>query len=136
MAIDQWLTLRKVEAFNHKPNTMSTVQIKKEKLKDYLDQFSRNMPAELVEIEVAGLDLGHQIETAWVPMSSISYDPKDDVIVIGLDDGKLEHMIRQPVDFWVNEAEAGVTNMSVKCAEGLKHLIRLKEPRRLAASGG
>ena len=110
---------------------MSTRQIEKENLKAYLDHFSMIMPAELVEIEVASLNIGDQIEAEWVPMSGISYDPKDDVVVVELDNGNVMHNIRQPVEFWLDEDDSGVRSFEVKCAEGHLHIIRLKEPKKL-----
>lgn len=114
---------------------MATHLIEKKSLKSYLDHFSKDMPTELVEIEVTGLDLGHQIEAEWAPMSGISYDPQNDVVSVVFDSGKLEHQIRKPMEFWVEEGEGGVKTMSIKCAEGLQHLIRLKEPKRLLSTG-
>ncbi|RMG38784.1 MAG: hypothetical protein D6720_00600 [Gammaproteobacteria bacterium] len=110
---------------------MATQQIATEHLKDYFDHFSMIMPTELVEVEVAGLDLGDQIEAEWAPLTGISYDPKDDVVVVELDDGKVQHSIRSPQEVVVDEGEDGVHSISIKCGEGHLHLLRLKEPRTL-----
>lgn len=42
------------------------------------------------EIEVALLDIGDQIEAEWVPLLGITYDPKDDPVVVLLDG--LDHL--------------------------------------------
>lgn len=108
---------------------MAIRQIEKDQLKDYFDHFSMIMPAELVEIEVAGLDLGDQIEAEWVPLNGISYDPKDDVVVVDLE--KTEHTVRAPAEVVVDEGDDGIHSISIKCGEGHLHVLRLKEPRKL-----
>ncbi len=108
---------------------MATRKIEKSHLKDYLDHFSSIMPDEQAEIEVAGLDLGDQIEAEWVTMSGISYDPKDDVVVVDINNGELQHMIRKPVDFEVTEDENGVHAFEIRCGEGHLHIVRLKTPQ-------
>jgi len=110
---------------------MATREIAKEHLKDYFDHFSMIMPTELVEIEVAGLDLGDQIEAEWAPMTGISYDPKDDVVVVELEDGKVQHSIRAPAEVVVDEDDNGIHSISIRCGEGHLHVLRLKEPRLL-----
>ncbi len=108
---------------------IATRKITRDHLKDYLDHFSSIMPAEKAEIEVAGLDLGDQIGAEWATMSGISYDPKDDVVVVDIDDGQLQHMIRHPVDFEVQEDDDGVHAFEIRCGEGHLHIIRLKSPQ-------
>ncbi len=109
---------------------MATHKIEKEDLKHYFDHFSSVMPTQLVEIEVAGLDIGDQIEAEWVPLTGISYDPKDDVIVTSLDD-KLDHNIRKPKDIYVDEDDAGIHSIEVTCSEGHKHILKLRNPLEL-----
>ena len=110
---------------------MTTHTIDRNDLEHYLDHFSGIMPTELVEIEVAGLDLGDQVEAEWVPLSGISYDPRDDVVVIDLNDGALQHMVRQPREFVVEEDNAGIHSFSIRDNDGRLHLVKLKEPREL-----
>ena len=110
---------------------MSTQRIEKDRLKDYFDHFSMIMPAELIEIEVAGLDLGDQVEADWVPLSGISYDPKNDVVVVDLNDGQVQHSIRAPVEVEVEEEDEGIRSIGIRCGEGHLHVLRLKEPKVL-----
>ena len=108
-------------------------RIEKEELKDYLDRFSKQMPAELVEIEVAGLNLGDQIQTSWTPLTGLSYDPYDDAVVVNINNGKLEHIIPKPIEFWVEEGTSGIMAMNIKSAEGLQHILYFREPKKLPA---
>ncbi|HEB97172.1 MAG TPA: hypothetical protein ENI96_12185 [Sedimenticola thiotaurini] len=110
---------------------MATQIIEKERLKDYLDHFSIVIPTELTEIEVASLELGDQIAAEWVPLSGLSYDPKDDVILVDLDNGKYEHTIQQPVEFAVQEGDDGIQSFEVKCSKGHLHIIKFRQPRQL-----
>ncbi len=110
---------------------MTTRQIERNDLKSYLDGFSTIMPTELVEIEVAALDIGDQIEAEWAPLSGITYDPKDDVVVVDIDDGAVEHMIRSPQEFIVDEDDNGIHSFSVRDADGRLHIIKLKAPKAL-----
>ena len=43
-------------------------------------------PRRRAEIEVASLDLGDQIEAEWLPLLGITYDDKDDVLEIALEE--------------------------------------------------
>lgn len=110
---------------------MANQNITKENLKDYFDHFSMIMPTELVEIEVAALDLGDQIEAEWTPMTGISYDPKDDIVVVDLDNGNLQHTIRSPQEVVVDEDDNGIRSITIKCGEGHLHVLHLKQPRSL-----
>ena len=110
---------------------MASRQIPRTELKEFFDQFNRIMPAELVEIEVAGLDLGDQIAAEWVALSSITYDPKDSIVLVDLDDGKLQHTIQSPADVVVEAEGEAIQSISIKCGQGHVHLLRLKEPRAL-----
>ena len=110
---------------------MATQIIEKQRLKDYLDHFSSIIPTELTEIEVASLDLGDQVAAEWIPLSGISYDPKDDVIVVDLDDGKYQHSIQQPVEFAVQEGDDGIESFEIKCAKGHLHIVRFRQPKAL-----
>ena len=48
-------------------------------LKDYFDRVSKVLGPKLVELEVASLRLGDQVEPDWVPLIGLTYDPKSDV---------------------------------------------------------
>ena len=114
---------------------MTTIKIEKRNLKEYLEHLSGRIPTELVEIELAGLDVGDQIEAEWVSMTGIGFDPDEDVVSIELENGKLEHVVREPVEFWVEEEGAHVRAINIVSGDGLQHLIRLKEPKKLPLSG-
>lgn len=105
---------------------MATRFIAKEDLQHYFDHFSSIMPTEQVEIEVAGLDVGDQIAAEWVPLEGITYDSKDDIIVVDLAD-KYQHVIKSPQEVSVEEDDDGLHAIEIKCGEGHMHLLKLKQ---------
>src|SRR5258708_28518923 len=66
----------------------------------YFDAMSKVMDGRQAELEVESLGLGDQIETEWVALDGIVYDPKDDLVEMVLED--LDHMIRKPREIWVD----------------------------------
>jgi hypothetical protein len=104
---------------------MSTRKIETGDLKHYFDNLSNVLPATLVEIEVVGLDVGDQLETSGLKLTGISYDPKDNNLLVNLDD-KLEHCIRAPQQVYVDEDSAGLHSLEVVCGEGHRHIIKFK----------
>ncbi len=109
---------------------MATREIEQDRWEDYFNHFSAVMGAELVEIEVAGLDVGDQVAAEWMPLSGISYDPKDDILVV--DAGEvLRHTIRRPRKVYIEEDDNGIHSMDIECAQGHRHILRFKTPMAL-----
>ena len=104
---------------------MSTRKIERNDLKHYFDNLSNVLPASLVEIEVVGLDVGDQVESSGLKLTGISYDPKDDNLLLNLDD-KLEHCIGAPQEVYVDEDASGLHSLEILCAEGHRHIIKFK----------
>jgi hypothetical protein len=88
----------------------------------FCDTFSHALVGKRAEIEVASLDLGDQIVAEWLPLRGISYDRKDDVVVIALDG--VDHMIRSPREF---HADYVVDD------EDRRQIIRFADPLALPA---
>lgn len=82
------------------------------------------------QVEVAGLDIGDQIEVDWAQFLGIDYDDKDDTLTV-LVEG-LEHSIHQPSDVEVDEAGGTVRMIAVRDHDGHTETIRLKRPLELA----
>ena len=104
-------------------------QLSKPQWQAYFDQLSRTLGAKLVEIEVTGLGLGHQVEADYIPLTGISYDPKDDVL--GIFAERLEHVISHPKEVYVDYELEWVHSIEVVDAEGDRHIIVLKDPLKL-----
>lgn len=105
-------------------------QLTKEQWQAYFERFSGALGAKQVEIEVTGLGLGHQVETDYIPLTGISYDPKDDIL--GIFAEKLEHVISHPKEVYVDHDVEWVHSIEVVDSEGNRHIMMLKDPLKLA----
>ena len=115
---------------------MSTKTLDKVSWEDYLNHVSKALGACLTEIEVAGLDIGDQIEAEWIILSGISYDPKDDIVAVDMvskDDKNVEHLIHKPVELVVQESADGINSITIVDADDHKQIIHLKKPLLLPA---
>jgi hypothetical protein len=108
---------------------MATRKIEVEELPSYFDSLSKKLGAELVEIEVAGLGLGDQIEAEWVALLGISYDPKDNVIAVTTE--AVEHLIHAPQTVYVDEEAGDVKSIDMTDKDGNHHIVLFKKPLAL-----
>lgn len=104
-------------------------QLSKTQWQAYFDRFSRALGAKQVKIEVTGLGLGHQVEADYIPLTGISYDPKDDVL--GIFAEKLEHVVSHPKEMYVDRDVDWVHSIEVVDSDGDRHIITLKDPLKL-----
>jgi len=100
---------------------MTTQKIEKERWTDYFDHLSNVTDPYTVTVEVIGLSLGDQIATENAEFKGISYDDEDDVVTVMA--GDLGHMIKQPVEVYVLEDDAGLKSMEIGDTEGNKHIL-------------
>jgi hypothetical protein len=63
----------------------TTQQIPRETWREYVDPMAKLLPIVEATVEGVGRDLGDQFIGERVLLAGIIYDPKDDVLVIGLD---------------------------------------------------
>ena len=99
--------------------------------REFFDRMSKALTGKWAEIEVASLDLGDQITAEWMPLIGITYDSKDDLLDVALD--RYDHLIRQPRQIVVNEADGSLTSVAVVDADGAKQIVKLKTPLALPA---
>ena len=111
---------------------MATRTIERDQWKRYLDDVSKHLKARLIEIEVAGLDVGDQIAVEWVPLKGLTYDPKNDLVEIQTESHG--HLIHKPKSIFAEEGVGGLETLCVVDAEDRKQIVRLKAP--LALPGG
>jgi Family of unknown function (DUF5335) len=100
----------------------------------YFDAMSKVMDGKQAELEVESLGLGDQIETEWVALDGIVYDPKDDLVEMVLED--LDHMIRKPREIWVDEVGTTLESLEVIDDEGTQHILKLRNPLMLPPPEG
>jgi len=61
---------------------MPLTQVAKAQWQVWFDHLDRALAGKRAEIEVTGLDLGHQVEADWVSLIGVSYDPRNDVLSV------------------------------------------------------
>jgi Family of unknown function (DUF5335) len=93
---------------------------------------TRGFLGKWVDIEVASPQIGFQPEARRLPLIGISYDPKSDVLELLL--GELEHLIRAPCEFYVDEEPLGITSLQIIDAEGVRQIVTLRDPLMLPGS--
>jgi hypothetical protein len=90
---------------------------------------SRSLIGKHVEIEVASLELGAQLEARRVPLLGMTYDPSDDVLELLI--GGLDHLIRAPRELYVDEPALGIMWLQIVDANGVRQIVTLRDPLML-----
>ena len=110
-----------------------TREIPREEWSSYFDDFSRDLPELLATVEVLSGEFGAETEAARPHLTAITYDAKDDILVIGLDSADdatpedVEHIVYGP-RLIVRAERDGETDFEVEDAEGTKTVLRLQRP--------
>jgi Family of unknown function (DUF5335) len=119
--------------------THETQELPREDWRTYFDDLSRRLGAVDATVEIDAGDLGAQVEAERLVLTGISYDDRDDVLVINLAEpgaarDELERMVQQPQRILVDSA-AGVlpTTIEVEDAEGQRTLVELRAAPELPA---
>jgi hypothetical protein len=97
------------------------------------DRLSKTLQGKQAEIEVTSLSLGDQVETEWLLLHGITYDPNDDLVEVALE--RLDHMIRKPREIYLEDWIRGLTTIEIVDADGTKQVVKLREPLMLASPG-
>ena len=108
---------------------MAIKKIDKQDWQTYFDNFSkaflRDDQPEYAAIQILSEASGVQPETEWLPMEGITYNPKDDLLNIKLED--LDHMILHPSEIYVDEEDNGwVTSLEIIESDGTKEIIEIR----------
>ena len=119
--------------------TTATQEIPREAWREYFDTLAKVLPTVEATVEVVGRDLGDQFIGERVLLAGISYDHKDDVIVIGLDTPgglpeEVEHLVWNPQRVMVTGLDDGSTVIEVEDAEGHQTIVRYAEVPALPSS--
>ncbi len=65
-------------------------------------------------------------------MFGITYDSRDDLLDVALD--RVDHLIRHPKEIVVEEGPMGVMSVAVVDKEGVRQVVRIREPLMLPGS--
>ena len=108
---------------------MALVKLEKRQWHGYFDRLSKGLAGKQVEIEIASLALGAQIEAEWLPLLGIVYEPRTDVVEIALEG--LDHMIRRPREIYADEEGISLTSLEIVDGGEVRHIVRMREPLQL-----
>ena len=117
-----------------------TQEIPRDAWRMYFDELSRSLGTVDATVEVAGRDLGAQIAAERLVLTGVSYDHKDDVLVVGLDAPggtreEYEHLVEHPQKVLVATGpEAGMA-IDIEDAEQHQTIIRLASAPALPPAG-
>jgi hypothetical protein len=106
-------------------------KLEKSEWQPFFDRISKGLVGKQAEIEIASLALGNQIEAEWLPLYGIVYDPKSDLIEIALEG--LDHLINKPREVYVELRGPELATFEVVDAEGVRQIVKLKNPLMLPA---
>ncbi|HXW58676.1 MAG TPA: DUF5335 family protein [Solirubrobacteraceae bacterium] len=116
----------------------ATSEITRDAWREYFDKLSRELGTTKATVEIEASDLGAQVQAEGLVLSGISYDDRDDVLVIGLSPGGpgevLEHIVSAPRRILLDTAAGVIPGaVDVEDAEGARTLLRLRPAPALAA---
>jgi len=103
----------------------TTREVPREEWKAFFDELGRSEPVPRVAVEVDGEDVGAQFESESATLAAISYDDKDDVLVVGFGDGgeQAEHLVYNPRRVYALDRDGEPSAIEVEDAEGTKTVI-------------
>ncbi len=113
----------------------STREIPRDEWRQYFDDFSSRLPTTVASIEVTGAEIGAQVEAERGILSGVTYDDRDDIVVIALDaEGdareELERIVHEPKKIYVEDDNA-TTVLAIEDSEGNKTLVRMEPAPQL-----
>jgi hypothetical protein len=110
---------------------MAAAQIDRSRWAPFLNTLTNSLIGKQADIEVASLDLGDQIQAEWASLIGVTYDHKDDLIEIALEE--LDHLIRSPRELFVDYAVGGIIAIEIVDADGNRQIVRFRDPLALPA---
>ncbi|MDF3299825.1 DUF5335 family protein [Streptomyces tropicalis] len=87
-----------------------------------LDRMTEEHAGELVTIEILDPEIGHQYEAERLPFSYLSYDPRDEVVVVAVGGATarypvvLRHMVQRPRE--IDVATHDIPEPAIRVVDG------------------
>jgi hypothetical protein len=107
-------------------------ELTRDSWRGYFDEFSRTAGAAEVTIEIAGRDIGDQIAADSLVLTGITYDDKDDIVVVAVGSpDEYEHIISDPQQIQVSTEDDGETTFDITDGEDTQHLIHVRAAAEL-----
>jgi hypothetical protein len=111
---------------------MPIQKLERNRWQGFFDRVGRAATGSQVRIEVAGVDIGDQIEVEWAPLEGLNYDPKSDVLYVQVEG--LEHSIAHPGEIHVDREADDLKSVVVVTEDGRKQFLTMKRPLALPAA--
>jgi Family of unknown function (DUF5335) len=110
----------------------STQTLPRDTWTTYFNTLSKDLGTTVVTIEAVGTDIGDQLAADHLVLTGISYDHKDDILVIGVDapggdPEEYEHTVANPQTIMVatGDPDGPPVVIDVLDAEGRHHIVSL-----------
>ena len=111
----------------------STQTLPRDTWTTYFNTLSRDLGTTVVTIEAVGKDIGDQLAADHLVLTGISYDHKDDIVVIGVDapagdPEEYEHTVANPQTIMVatGDPDGPPVVIDIQDAEGRHHIVSLE----------
>jgi acylphosphatase len=101
-------------------------KLDKSQLRALFDHVTKQLQGKAVEVEVASLQLGNQVQAEWLALLGLSYNPDDDAVEIMLEG--VDVTVSQPREILFDGSGGQWSALNIVDAEGVQHVIELKEP--------
>ena len=103
---------------------MQNRKIPKEQWQAFCDELSHRLKHEDLKLEIAGLEVGDQIQEERGPIMGLTYEARrDEMFVLS---PSLEHQIVAPVEVLLEEDGDLLRSVTVQDRAGVLHTIRLR----------
>jgi hypothetical protein len=113
---------------------MPTREIARDEWPEFLDAFSRQHDLWIVSVEVAGADIGAQVEGQRLRLRGISADAGQSSISIMLETpggGHLTHTVIEPSQLWIEQTSTGAdAALQLQSGDGTTTLVRFRSAAR------
>jgi hypothetical protein len=109
---------------------MAEKKLEKAKWEEYFNNLSKRLKEEKAEVEVEAFGVFDHIEAEWLPIVGISYDPKDDIFSIYMENEKgdnLDHIIHTPEEVDLEFQDDKLKAVEIMGGDGGKTVIKFKE---------
>lgn len=103
---------------------MTNDLVPKEHWQEFFQTISRDFRDHRMDVEVAGLDVGDQLEEAYVPLDGFSYEPISDTLFVH--SPAHAHEIFRPMEVGVVHDGAAIGCISIVDTAGRVHTVRFK----------
>lgn len=110
---------------------MDSKELARDDWRSYFDRLSRTLQGKRATIEIAGLDIGDQLQAEHVVIHGVVYDPKSDILEVALNG--LAHLIRSPKQIDVAYQGGAVEAIHIRDGEEREQIIRFSDPLMLPA---